>query len=244
LGVSIGTEATLWHWGQKKPNPFPNPLYPGTQFDKDPGAKPSLTICVRYNWNDGRDNIYPCADAINDGVWGYNNLQWYGFTYYHKFNDHWHISYEFYDMWQNKVANINNPVARAAIANGGTPFSPQYIPFNAPNPAQCKARQMTCTAQEIGTVAYINYSPNPLDNISFRPEFYWDMQGQRTGVKARYLGAGIGWQHWVSPQIEFRPEVDYYKSIGNPAFNGNANAGIAPTKNYIVVGAMDVVIHF
>jgi len=244
LGVAMGTEAVVWHWNKQENNPDPNPIYPGKTFPKDPGAQPSLTACIRYNWNDGRDNIYPCVDGLNSGVWGYNNLQWYGTTFYHKFNDHWHISYEFYDEYENKVPNINNPIAAAAIANGGTPFSPQYIQFNAPNAAQCKATQITCRAQTIGTTSYINYSPEPLDNFSVRPEFYWDMAGQRTGNKVRYLGLGLGWQHWLSPQIEFRPEIDYYRSIGGPAFNGDANAGIPPDKNYTVVGAMDAIIHF
>jgi Putative beta-barrel porin-2, OmpL-like. bbp2 len=245
LGVSVGTEATLWHMGQQVNNPSPNPLYPGTHFLKDPGARPSLTACIRFTFNDGNDNIYPCADAINNGVWGYNNLQWYGTTFYHKFNDHWHISYEFYSLWQNKVANLNNPIAQAAIASGGTPFSPQYMPFNAPNQANChNASELTCTAQAYGTVAYINYSPDPMNNFSFRPEYYYDPEGQRTGTRTGYYEVGFGWQHWLSPQIEFRPEIDYYRSISAKAFNGNANAGIAPTKNYTVIGAMDVIIHF
>ena len=93
-------------------------------------------------------------------------------------------------------------------------------------------------------LAFLNYKFSPLDNISFRPEFYDDMQGQRTGTKARYYGIGLGWQHWLSPQVEFRPEIDYYYSAGGQAFNGNANAGIAPSKNYIWMGAMDVIVHF
>jgi hypothetical protein len=245
FGVSVGTEAPLWHLGQSTHNLDPNPLYPGNSFLKDPGAQPSYTACLRYTWNDGNDNIYPCADAINDGTWGYNNLQWYGFTYYHKFDDHWHLSYELYDIHQDNVPNLRNPIAAAAIANGGTPFSPQYIPFNAPNAAQCQSvTTLKCTAEAIGTVAYINYQVDPLNNISFRPEFYDDMQGQRTGTKATYYEFALGWQHWLSPQIEFRPEVAYYRSIDAKAFNGDSNAGIAPDRNYTAIGQMDAIFHF
>lgn len=245
LGVVNGTETALWNAGKTTVNPFPNPLYPGATFKKDPGNQPTLVACARYTWNNGNDNIYPCADGINNGEWGYNNLQWYGFTYYHKFNDKWHISYEIYDLFQKNVPNQNNPVAAAAIANGGTPFSPQYMPFNAPNAAQCKnTSDLTCTATTIGTVAYINYQFSPLDNISFRPEFYDDMQGQRTGVKTRYLNFGIGWQHYLSPQIEFRPEIDYDRSLDAAAFNSNPTRGIAPNRNYTIMGAMDVVFHY
>ena len=245
LGLVDGTETAIWNIGKKVSNPDPNPLYPNSTFLKDPGARLSAVACARFTWNDGQDTFYPCMDGINNGVWGYNNLQWYGFTYYHKFNDHWHLAYEFYTLHQNNVANINNPIAAAAIANGGTPFSPQYIPFNAPNGAQCdNSNTLTCTASVIATVAYINYQWSSLDNISFRPEFYDDMEGQRTGIKTRYLNFGLGWQHWLSPQIELRPEIDYDYALDEDAFNGNANAGIKPNKHYTILGAMDLVVHF
>ena len=80
------------------------------------------------------------------------------------------------------MPNLNNPVAAAAIAGGGTPFSPQYIPFNAPDAAQCKdVHTLTCTATAQGVVAYWNYQFSPLDNLSLRTEYYNDPQGQRTG---------------------------------------------------------------
>jgi len=245
LGVSVGSETTLGHLNQRVNNPDPNPLFPGDTFYKDPGAQPSLTACVRYTWNDGNDNIYPCADSINGGNYGYNNLQWYGFTYYHKFNEQWHLSYEFYDLWQDRVPNLNNPIVTTAVADGGTPFSPQYIPFNAPNLANChNATTLSCRANAIGTVAYLNYQPTPLDNFSFRPEFYDDEEGQRTGTKATYVNFGLGWQHWFSPQLEVRPEIDWDRSIDAKAFNGNSNAGIAPNKNYTVLFAADAILHF
>jgi hypothetical protein len=245
MGVVVGTEAAVWHWGETAPNPFPNALYPGKTFLKDPGAKPSIVACLRYVWNDGKDDIYPCIDGINNGAWGYNNLQWMGFTYYHKFDDRWHVSFEAYNLHQNGVANADNPIAAAAIANGGTPFSPQYMPYNAPGQAHCgNDAVLRCRASAIGTLAYINYSPDALNNFSLRPEFYWDKQGQRTGVRARYVEVSLGWQHWLSPQIEMRPEIGYYRSIGADAFNGNSNAGIAPNKNYTVIGAADLIVHF
>ena len=245
LGLVAGTDTAVWNVGKRINNPAPNPLYPDATFLKDPGAKPSAVACARFTWNDGKDTFYPCMDGINDGRWGYNNLQWYGFTYYHKFSDKWHIAYEIYSLHQNHVANANNSIAAAALASGGTPFSPQYIPFNAPNSAQCSdPSALSCTASALGTVAYINYQLSPLDNISFRLEFYNDQQGQRTGTKTRYLNFGLGWQHWLSPQIEFRPEIDYDYALDKPAFNGNALAGISPSKRYTLMGAMDVIAHF
>lgn len=239
VGVNVGTEAALWHVGQRVPNPVPgNALYPGATFLRDPGAQPSLSACVRWTSESGDDTFYPCMDGINSGSWGYNNLQWYGFTYYHKFSDQWHLSYEFYDLHQRNVPNLNNPVAADLYHNGGTPFSPPYILFNQPGAAQCDdPAVLTCRATAIGTLAYVNYSPDALNNFSFRPEFYSDEQGQRTGTKAHYYEISLGWQHWFSPQLEIRPEVGWYESVGGKAFN-------AGTKNTTLIGAMDAIVHF
>jgi hypothetical protein len=244
-GIVSGTEAMPWHVGATIPNPFPNPLYPNATMPKDPGATPSITLGVRWTSDSGNDDINLVADGINGGQWGYNNLQWLGGTYYHKFNDQWHISIESYNEHQNNVLNVNNPAALAAFFAGGTPFSPQVMPFNSPFGAQCASTTVfSCKAEFQTALMYLNYKPEPLDNISYRAEFVDDYQGQRTGTKTRYIETGIGWQHWFSPQIEIRPEVSYYRALDAFAFNGNANLGIPNTRKYAIIGASDIIIHF
>ena len=143
------------------------------------------------------------------------------------------------------MPNNTNPPVQGIIAGGGTPFSPQFIPFNAPNTAICaNTIVLSCTAETQTFLLYLNYSPNKLNNFSIRTEWYDDMQGQRTGTASRYVDAALSWQHWFSPQIEMRPEIAYYRSLDAPAFNGNSNAGIAPTRNYSVIAASDIIIHF
>jgi hypothetical protein len=246
LGVTVGTEAPLWHAGQKIPNPFPNPVFGGTTMPTDPGARPSVTGCLRYQTDSAWDNVYLCADAINNGTWGYNNLQWYGMTWYHKFTEKFHVSFEAYTLSQKNVLNITDPAG--IIANSGYPFAPGIIQFNAPNFAQCSnPNVITCTARVVTAVAYWNYKVTPLDNISLRTEYYHDEEGQRTTARTRYAEVGLGWQHWFSPQIEIRPEVTYYKSYNAPAFNGNFNATpapIAPNKYYMWLFASDLIWHF
>ena len=102
----------------------------------------------------------------------------------------------------------------------------------------------SCTAEARAALTYINYKPGPLDNISYRLEYFDDVEGQRTGTKTAYFETGIGWQHWFSPQVEIRPEVSYYKSLNANAFNGNSNLGIAPNKSTALIGAADIIIHF
>jgi hypothetical protein len=275
LGVSMGSDTAFWNASQQIPNlaqtvtaaswaangngaafvdangtPYTtivNTLYPNATFKRDSGAKPSVTACIRYQNQSARDNIYLCGDAINDGSWGYNNLQWWGGTYYHKFSDTTHVAFESYYLYQKNVVNVDAGSPGYFLYNaGGTPFSPQYYPYNGPSGAQCANPAATaCTARVFTMLSYWNWEPDPLDNLSLRGEFYNDMEGQRTGTKTRYWEAGIGWQHWFSPQIEVRPEVVYYRSLDAAAFNINLATGDASqAKNYQLMVSGDVIIHF
>ena len=76
----------------------------------------------------------------------------------------------------------------------------------------------------------------PRDNISLRTEWFDDTVGQRTGVAAVYEDLGIGLQHWLSPQIELRPEITWYHA-SVPAFDDG-------TKTQQVVVSGDAIIHF
>jgi hypothetical protein len=271
FGPSIGTEATLWHYKVTQPNQYVNsgnnaagfgpgvdPLYPGANMLVDPGAQPSITAGIKWTSDDGRDDFNFVLDAWNGGQWGWNNLQWIGFTYYHKLNDYWHIAVEVWDIHENGVPNLNNPASQALIANGGTPFSPQYFPFNGANaavcggpgafvggaPVQTAGTPLTCNPNEQSFLVYVNYSPNKLNNFSLRTEYFNDPYGQRTGIPTAYMDVAGGWQHWLSPQIELRPEIGYYRSLQNAAFNGNSAAGIVPSRDWAVIAASDIIIHF
>ena len=247
LGITDGTETPLWHSGTTKSNPFPNPLFPKRSYLTDPGNQPSLTFCMRFAWNDGWDTFYPCVDGINNGNWGYNNIQWHGFTYYHKFNDKWHISYENYYLTENKVGNIQNAAYQNIVANGGTPFASNNIPLNSTNGAYCgNPNKLDCNVKAAGVLAYINYTPDSLNNFSLRPEFYYDPNGWRTGTGAftEYAELTLGWQHWLSPQLEFRPEISYWRSFGAAAFNAEPYAGISGNKHTTEMFASDMILHF
>jgi len=259
-GVVDGTETPIWHNGLKIPNsyvqsgsnaagfgPGIDPLFPNATMLKDPGNQPSLTLCLRYESDDGNTVFYPCLNGINKGNWGYNNLQWHGFTFYHRFDAQWHVDFETYWMSENDVPNLNNPQAVALFNNGGTPFSPQNLNFNSPNLAYCgKLAVLDCTVNAFGIVSYINYSPDRLDNISLRPEFYDDPNGWRTGTgkPTKYADLTLSWQHWLSPQIEFRPEISWWHSYRVAAFNGDVYAGISGNKSDMTEFASDVIIHF
>lgn len=226
FGVSAGTETFPW---QAVHINLPN----GYSGQRDPGTQPTFTACVQYQTDDARFNIYPCINDINSGTWGYNNLQWFGSTYYYKFTEKFHVSLETYYEYQKNVNNAANP----NIANPlqGTPW--QYM-ANPPLPAQCGTALTVCPrAKEYGVLAYWNYEITPLDNISLRTEFYNDENGQRTGFATRYLDVGLGYQHWFSPQVEVRPEISWYDSLDQSAFDNGT------THHLLFVGG-DVIFHF
>jgi hypothetical protein len=273
LGTTVGTESPYWHLFQHIPNqyvlqgmntagfgPGVDPLFPGASMPKDPGAIPSVTIGVKWTSDDGRDDLNFVMDAWNSGTWGYNNLQWMGFTYYHKFNDYWHFSFETWNLHERNVPNLNSPAAQSLLfgavpgAGYGTPFSTAIMPTAPVNAAWCggpsqfgvlnAAAPLTCTADAQTMLLYVNYSPNKLNNFSFRTEYFNDPNGQRTGIPTAYTEAAVGWQHWFSPQVEIRPEIAYFRSLNNPAFNGNSAEGIPATRDWAVIAAADMIIHF
>jgi hypothetical protein len=209
FGVTDGTDSMPWNAGRR-----------------DPGVQPSYTGCVRWTSDSAYDNVYVCANGINNGVWGYNNLQWYGATYYHKFDERWHIALEAYHMHDRHVPDVNN--------FNPTPFDQLR---NAPFKAVCGGSALDCTAETVAFLGYLNYRATALDNFTLRAELFDDMNGQRTGVKTKYFNWAVGWQHWFSPSVLIRPEVAHYQSLDYPAFDGG-------TRSHLTVISSDLIVKF
>jgi hypothetical protein len=216
FGISAGTDTAIWN---------------NTGNVKDRGTQPTYTACLRWTADDSRNNSYTCANQINNGIWGYNNLNTYTTSWYHTFNDRWHISSEFWHMHQYKTPNT--------WVTGGSYAGTDYVGLrNAPYQAVCKSRTSpTCTSEEWAVLSYLNYRASDHDNISIRGELFNDQNGQRTGVKTRYLNYALGWQHWIGSSITLRPEVAFYNALDRKSFdNGN--------RRQAVVFSADLIWHF
>jgi hypothetical protein len=98
------------------------------------GAKPSLTACVAYTFNNGNDEVYPCASGINSGKYAYNNVQLFVSTWYHKFNQSWHMATEAYYEYQRGVPSVFGPIT----------------PETNTNAAFCSGEQVRCFTGEWG----------------------------------------------------------------------------------------------
>jgi hypothetical protein len=243
-GIVIGTDTAIWNQGKLNLNAQPPLSY--TQSNKDPGVQPSFTACGRWQSDNAYNAVYVCGNGLNSGTWGYNNLQQFAGTFYHKFNDKWHITFE---MWDMHEFNTPNAAAFGEANQKAGNFGNLGTLANGPWGAWCKTGYK-CTSQEYAMVSYLNYRMDALNNFSLRGEFFNDQSGQRTGIKDRYLNWAIGWQHWFSPTVTFRPEIAFYNSLDRKAFNringlnGGGESSTQGTKSNETIVSADVIWHF
>lgn len=174
------------------------------------GAQPTLTALLRYSTASNMDNFYVGINSLNDGKFGYNNLQSYYATWYHKFgNSGWHTATEAWYMDEKKT-----PVMGSDTGFGR----------NGPFGAYCRTG-IRCSSQEYAALNYLNYEISPTDTIGLRNEIFNDLSGQRTGFKTIYSEHTIGYNHFFSPSIHVRPEVRYEHSYDTRAYNnGRSNS--------------------
>ena len=66
-GISDGTDVAIWQ--------------------EDPGRQPTGTVMVQWTAPNQMDSVYVGDNVINNGEWGYNNMQQLVGTWTHKFND-------------------------------------------------------------------------------------------------------------------------------------------------------------
>jgi hypothetical protein len=88
-----------------------------------------------------------------------------------------------------------------------------------------------------GAVNYFNVELNPTNMISIRNEWVNDQVGQRTGYATRYISNTIGLTHWMTPDIELRPELRYEHSLDVAAYD-------AGKKSHQATALFDVIFHF
>jgi hypothetical protein len=185
-GISGGCEASLW----------------------TDDAKPTGTACASYYWNTGGDDLYLCANAINDGKYAYNNVNGYYLTWYHKINASWHTATEGWYQYERDVPNIAGNVANPVTPETGA------------NGAYCDPGQLRCYAPDWAIVNYLEKDFNHHhDSLNIRNEYVDDIRGQRTGYKTRYTEHLVGIDHWIGSTITIRPELRLEHAYDAPAFD-------------------------
>jgi len=178
-------------------------------------SRPALQACVRWVSADNDDMLYPCVNNWNRSDYHYNNVQMYVLTWGHRFSERVHILTEAYRMYGRNIPGFGP---------GGTPGVVGSSP-------------LAGNAGAFGIVNYVNVQLNPTNMLSIRNEWYDDMKGQRTGFATHYSSHTIGMTRWLTPDIEFRPELRYEHSWDVAAYDGGR-------KNHQAVALADLIFHF
>jgi hypothetical protein len=199
LGITGGHDVALW----------------------TPDAKPSGTACASYTSKSVNDNLYVCANGINEGKYAYNNLQQYDATWYHKFSKSWHMATESWYMYERDVPAV-----------GGT-----IVPETGANAAHCVAGEQRCTAPEYAVVNFLQRELSGHDFLSFRSDYLDDKKGQRTGFATKYSENTFMWCHWIGTTVQLRPELRFEHAWDQKAYdNGRRSSQLTV--------ASDLIFHF
>jgi Putative beta-barrel porin-2, OmpL-like. bbp2 len=182
------------------------------------GARLTFTACVQYNSNSSRDSIYLCDNGTNDAKYGFNNVNFYVATWFHKITDRLWVATEDYYEYQIDVPALGQPTIPGA------------------NPALCRTGTK-CTAGAVATAFYTMYQLTDTDYVGMRNEGFDDVRGQRTGFATWYSETTFGWTHWFSKSIELRPEIRFDHSYTAAAYDNG-------TKHSQLQLAADILIKF
>jgi len=191
----------------------------------DDTSRLTAQACVRWVSKSNDDMLYPCVESYNHSRQTYNNLQEFVLTWGHRFTPSVHMLTEAYRIYVRDQALATDP--SQSHAPTGVPGYPLGEAPNFPlghNPA-------------FGIVNYVNIELNPSNMMSIRNEFYNDEQGQRTGYATRYSSHTIGLTHWVSQDLEIRPELRYERAYDFPAYD-------AGRKNHQTTALVDAILHY
>jgi hypothetical protein len=213
-------------------------------------AKLTGNFCAQYTWSNGGNDLYTCANSVNDGKYAYNNLAAYYETWYHRINATWHTDTEFWYQYEKDTPNMywfngTNPLTGTQYAN--TPSTPWpeatfYRPgqgaVNLNFGAVCKDPRLPasqqparCFAPELAITNYVEHSFwHNTASINIRNEWVNDITGQRTGTPAKYEEHMVGFDFWAGSTITFRPELSYthaYTRYGLTALNIDPGAAVS-----------------
>ena len=103
-------------------------------------ARPAATVCVSYTTQTVNDNVYLCANGINDAKYAFNNNQQYDATWYHKIGKTWHLATEGYILYERGVPSIYGTIVPEKGTSGGI----------------CAPGLQTCLTPTYAFVNYIN----------------------------------------------------------------------------------------
>lgn len=178
------------------------------------GALPTAAFGVRWVSKDNNDAFYGWYNAINNAKFrrfdengnpsGHDNFNYVVGTYEHRFSRQLVTKTEAYYMYQFDAVV------------GGTPSNGPVRSFGGGGGI---GRDIPGLTQDFGAVNFTILQLSKKDFVTFRNEYFKDTQGERSGYAGVYTSNAIGWSHNFTPNIQFRPEIGFYRNWTNPAFD-------------------------
>jgi hypothetical protein len=195
-GISDGTDVAIWQ--------------------EDPGRQVTGTVMVQWVAPNQMDSFYFGDNVINNGQFGYNNMQQVVGTWTHKFNDKIYTATEAWYMWEYNA--IDHPTDEVPFRSGAFPVHDGYAP-------------------EWAVVNYTMFRIAPSAFFTVRNEYFNDKVGSRTGFATDYSEHTIGITWWPDKLITIRPELRYDHSYAARAYDNG-------TRHNQLVFTTDVIFHF
>jgi hypothetical protein len=195
-GISDGTDVAIWQ--------------------EDPGRQPTGTVMIQYTTPNQMDSFYFGDNVINNGQFGYNNMQQVVGTWTHKFNDKIYTATEGWYMWEYNA--VDHPTAEVPFRSGSFPVQNGYAP-------------------EWAVVNYTMFRIAPSAFFTVRNEYFNDKVGSRTGFATDYSEHSIGITWWPDKLITIRPELRYDHSYAERVYNNG-------TRHNQLAFTTDVIFHF
>jgi hypothetical protein len=195
--------------------------------DKAPwehSAQLNLEMLVGYHTDSNNDALWFGVDSIGGGKYkdGHDDLQLGSFTWGHKFNNKLHFQAQMYYMWERDAelggTENDGPVEPYGLGGGAGPIIPG-------------------TSHNNGFVTYWEYTVNKKDYATLRYDFLNDPSGIRLGVSDFVQEVTLGYSHYFTKDVCFRPEVRYDWANWNSVYDNY-------TKKDMFTAAADIIIHF
>ncbi|MDF3983463.1 outer membrane beta-barrel protein [Luteibacter sp. PPL201] len=191
----------------------------------DDTSRLTAQACVRWVSKSNNDMLYPCVESYNHSRQTYNNLQEFVLTWGHRFSPDVHMLTEAYRIYVRDQSLATDP-------------SQSHAPTGVPGYPLGEAPDFPLGHNSaFGIVNYLNIEVNPTNMLSIRNEFYNDQQGQRTGFATRYSSHTIGMTHWVTQDLEIRPELRYEHAYDFAAYD-------AGRSHHQTTALLDAILHY
>lgn len=185
------------------------------------GAVPTGMLGVRWVSCDNKDSIYLVFNDINTAKFrrfqyygkraGHDNFNYIVASWQHKFNNDFLTKLEGYFMWQRDAVVGGTPSIGPVRSFGGGGGIGKNIPG---------------TTLTFGVLNYTMYAFSKNNFLTVRNEYWRDVDGERSGFPGTYSSHALGFTFNITPLLQFRPEIGYYRNWNHKTFDLGKKRGM------------------